>query len=128
IEPRLWVHRHGVLTKNLPLLAVILTACVLEREGWSRRALWLLRGGLALIWITEGIFPKILCQSQIERDVVANSGLVSGDPGSLLVFMGICQAASAVAVLLLRGWPLRAVLVCQITGLVILPVLVSWQD
>src|SRR5437899_7267095 len=110
IEPRLWVHCYGVLTKNLPLLAVILTAWLLEREGWTRRAYWLLRGGVAVIWITEGIVPKILFQSQMECDVVANSGLVSADPGVFLVFMGICQAASGVAALLLRGWPLRLVL------------------
>src|SRR5438876_493908 len=90
--------------------------------GWrpasARRAYWLLRGGVAVIWITEGIVPKILFQSQMECDVVANSGLVSADPAAFLVFMGICQAASGVAALLLRGWPLRLVLMCQIGGLV----------
>lgn len=128
LEPRLWVHCYGLLTKNLPLLAVIITAWLLEREGWSQRAFWLLRAGMALIWITEGLFPKILFQSQMECEVVANSGLVSADPGKFLVFMGVCQAASGVAALLLHTWPLRIVLACQIAGLVLLPVLVSWQD
>src|SRR5262249_6649970 len=90
-EPLLLAHPYGVLTKNLPLLAVIGTCWLLEREGWSRRPYWPLRGGGAGPWITEGLFPKILLQQQMERDVVANSGLVRSDPGTFLVVLGVAQ-------------------------------------
>lgn len=127
-DPRLLVHRFGVLTKNLPILALLGTGWLVEREGWSARARWLLRSGMAAIWVTEGLFPKILFQSPDELGTVAASGLVPGDPGRFLVFMGACQIASGIAALALEGRAQRAVLGCQALALVFLPLLVSWQD
>lgn len=128
IEPMLLVHPLGVLTKNVPLAALIATAWLVQHEGWTRRALWLLRAGMASIWLTEGLFPKILFQQQDEIDIVARSGLAPGDPAVFLRFMGVCQAVSGVAALVCRGRLLRVVLVCQIAGLIVLPLLVSSQD
>jgi hypothetical protein len=128
LDPVLLVHPFGALTKNVPLLAVVCAAWLLEREGWCRRALWLLRGGVAAIWITEGILPKVLFQQRGEVAVVANSGLVPGDPAMFLWWLGVCQAASGAAVLVLDGRPLRFVLACQAVGLVVLPLLVSYQN
>jgi hypothetical protein len=42
--------------------------------------------------------------------------------------MGLVQLASGVAVLALEGGGLRAVLACQALGLLVLPILVAWQD
>ena len=128
LEPLLLAHPYGVLTKNLPLLAVIGTCWLLEREGWSRRAYWLLRGGVAVIWITEGVFPKILFQQPMEREVVATSGLVPCDPGLFLAVLGAAETISGVLVLVLPCRPLRWLLVCQLAALVVLPVLVSLHD
>jgi hypothetical protein len=128
LEPALLVHPDGLLTKNLPLLAVIGTAWLLAREGWSRRATWLLRGGMAIIWITEGLFPKILFQAAWEVTLVRGSGLVRGDPAVFLRVMGACEVLSGVAALLLRGRPLRWLLAAQLAALVVLPILVGWQE
>lgn len=128
LEPMLLVHPFGMLSKNAPLIALIGTSWLFEREGWSSRAKWLLRAGVAAVWMTEGLFPKILFQQPMEIATVANSGLAPGDPAVFLRFMGLCQVASGIAVLLLNGRPLRWLLACQVLALVVLPILVSLQN
>ncbi len=127
-DPMLLAHPFGVLSKNLPMLAVIGVAWLIEREGWTPRALWLLRVGMAVIWITEGLLPKVFFQQEFELEVVRNSGLVPFDAGVFLMGMGIAQALSGVAVLVLRGPLLRFVLACQFAALLALPLVVSAQD
>jgi hypothetical protein len=121
LEPALLVNPFGILTKNVPLLAVVVTAWLVEREGWSQRALWLLRAGVATVWITEGIFPKILFQQAVELNMVIRCGLVPMPAPTFLILMGVAEAASGVGVLLLHGQPLRWLLGCQIVALVVLP-------
>ncbi len=128
LDPALLVHPFGLLTKNIPLLALIGVAWLLPREGWTPRTTWGLRVGMAVIWISEGIFPKILFQQEMERDVVARTGLVPMDPEVFLVILGVAQAISGVLALTLRGRPLRFVVGAQIAGLVALPTLVSAWD
>ena len=128
LDPLLLVHPVGVLTKNLPLLAVVGCCWLLQREGWSPRATWVLRIGMALIWVTEGLFPKILFQQPWEVDIVASSGLVPMDASHFLIAMGAAQVVSGLAVLLLSGRALRALLLAQVAALVVLPLLVSWQE
>lgn len=127
-EPMLLVHPFGILSKNLPLLALVVSAYLVEREGWTARTLWLVRAGVAAIWITEGLLPKLLFQQPMELEVVARSGLVPFDPSTFLVLMGLAQIASGVAVLALRGLPLRLVLGAQVLALVALPLLVSFHE
>src|SRR5262249_33455540 len=103
-------------------------AWLLRREGWTPRAAWLLRGGMAIIWITEGLFPKVLFQAGWEVVLVRRSGLVPGDAAAFLRLMGACEALSGVAALLLRGRPLRWLLGAQMAALVVLPVLVGWLE
>ncbi|HKI36681.1 MAG TPA: DoxX-like family protein [Gemmataceae bacterium] len=59
-QPGMWLDPLGLLTKNLPLLAMIGTAWLLEREGWSDRAFWLLQGGLVLFWAVDGLAAWLL--------------------------------------------------------------------
>jgi uncharacterized membrane protein YphA (DoxX/SURF4 family) len=126
--PGLLVNPFGMVTKNLPLLATIGTAWLVDREGWTPRARWLLRAGMALIWITEGIFPKILFQQEVELNIVADTVPLPADPHTILAFIGVCQALSGVLALLLKGRPLQVVLVGQIVALVLLPVVVGFLD
>lgn len=128
MEPLLLAHPFGVLSKNLPLLAVVWVGLRVHEEGWSPATLWLLRIGMAIVWITEGLFPKILFQQASELAVVAGSGLVSGDPGVFLAWMGAAQVLSGVAALALRGRLLLVLLACQLLALLVLPLLVSWQE
>lgn len=127
-EPMLLVHPFGMLSKNLPLLLLVATAFVVEREGWTPRAVWLLRVAAAVPWVTEGLLPKVLFQQQSELDVVRASGLVPFDAGRFLLLMGAAQVASGLLALRLRGRPLRGLLLCQAAALVVLPVLVTLDD
>ena len=127
-QPALLVHPFGILTKNIPLVAVLVTSWLLDREGWTGRAVWVLRAGMAAIWITEGLLPKILFQQPLELAVVAGSGLVPIDPARFLTLLGVAQISSGVLALTLRGRWLRFVLWAQVAALVLLPLLVSWQD
>jgi hypothetical protein len=125
IEPMLLVSPFGFLTKNVPLLAMIGTAWLLEREGWTWRARWLLRAGLGAVWITEGLLPKVFYQQPMELLVVAESGLVPGDPGDFLFWLGLAEATCGLAIFVLDGWPLRILFACQLVALLALPFLVS---
>lgn len=126
-QPMLLVNPFGMLTKNIPFCAVVVATLLVHREGWTVRARGVLRGGVAAIWITEGLLPKILFQQEVELEVVAASGLVPIDPGVFLAALGVVQVASGIAVLVLRGGALRFVLQAQLAALVLLPALVSYQ-
>ena len=128
MEPMLLVHPFGILTKNVPLLAAIAAAAHVERNGWTPRAERWLRGGLACVWLTEGLLPKILFPQPMEVAVVERSGRVPTDPARFLVAMGVLETLSGLVVLLLPGKPLRAVLAAQIAGLILLPILVAWHE
>lgn len=127
-EPMLLVHPYGMLSKNLPLLAVIAVVARLPHEGWSERVTRWLRGGMAIVWITEGLGPKVLFQLPLEIAVVAGSGLVPMDPSLFLRLLGLGQAASGVAAWILP--PRAAAILCamQCVAVVVLCALVSWQD
>lgn len=128
LDPMLLAHPYGILSKNAPFGALVIATWLVWREGWTQRAWWTLRGGMALVWVTEGLLPKVIFQQPFELDVVANSGLVSMAPSTFLMLLGIAQFLSGVLVLVLRSGWLRAVLICQAAGLAVLPLLVSWQD
>lgn len=125
-EPRLLTSPFGMLTKNLPILAAIAVAWLIENEGWSARARWLLRAGMAAVWLTEGLVPKILFQQREELWIVEHTGLAFGRPATVLAVIGAIQLASGVLALVLEGKALRWVLGAQIAGLVLLPLVVSW--
>ncbi len=128
LDPTLLVNPFGMLTKNVPLLAVVGTAWLVEREGWSRRAVWLLRGGIAAVWLTEGIFPKILFQQAVELNMVTRFGMVPLPAEVFLVLMGVAEAASGVLVLVLPPRPLRWLLGCQLVALAVLPLVAGALD
>ena len=127
-EPLLLANPFGMLSKNVPLVALIITTFLLDRDGWSRRSEWLLRAGMAVIWITEGLFPKILFQQQIELDVVANINPLPIESSTLLVILGAGQIVSGFSVLGLRGRLLSTLLAIQLSALVVLPILVSLAE
>jgi uncharacterized membrane protein YphA (DoxX/SURF4 family) len=123
--PRLLVDPFGVLSKNIPLIAFILAAWRLERESWTSRVEWLLRGGLAFIWIWEGLFVNILGQAPELHGVIGASGLPVGDIGVFLTLSGVGEVIGGLALLVLRGRLLRWLLILQAVGLVVITVLVS---
>ncbi len=128
LDPMLLVHPFGMVSKNLPFLGLVAAVALVQAEGWSTRALWTLRLGMAAVWFTEGLGPKVFFQQPVELAVVANSGLVPLDPGTFLMGLGLAQAASGAAALLLHGRPAAALLFLQGLAVIVLPALVSWQD
>ena len=126
LEPMLLVHPLGVLSKNLPLIALIVVNLRLERDDWNATTEWLLRAGMAVIWLTEGLFPKIVFQQAWELDLAARMGF--GNPSLVLTLLGVAQACSAAVVLVARGRLLRFVLGTQVAALVVLPIMVTIDD
>lgn len=127
-QPMLLVHPFGILTKNVPLMAAIVALAMVDGAGWSPRAESVLRAGVAAIWITEGLLPKILFPQAMERDVVARTGLVPMDPALFLVGMGLLEIVAGVLTPVLQGPLLRALLIAELGALVLLPVLVSMHE
>lgn len=126
LDPRLLAHPFGVLTKNIPIVTAVWTAYLLEREGFTPRVDRLLRVAAGLIWITEGIFPKLFFQSPLEIGVLGAFGIPASAASAMIRVTGVAQTASGVLVFTLRGRALRALLLLQIAALVFLPALVTW--
>lgn len=129
-EPRLLVDTFGVLSKNVSLLLFVIAAWLLQRESIPRTAQagWVLRFGLAFVWMWEGLFANALFQSATLRDVIRAAGLPLDNPGPLLVVAGVGEALGGAAILLLHGRPLRWLLLLQTLGLVLICVLVTNYD
>jgi uncharacterized membrane protein YphA (DoxX/SURF4 family) len=127
-DPPMLCHPLGVLTKNLPLLALIGSAWLLEREGWSRRTLWLLRVGMASVWLLEGLLPNLLFPSQLQQDILVSSGLPIGDPALAIKVASVLQVLSFAAALLLWGWPLRLLVAMHALGVIVVCVIVTHYD
>jgi hypothetical protein len=125
VDPKLLVNPFGVLSKNVSMIAVIVAAWLLEREGWTARVEWVLRTGLAFIWVWEGIFANVVFQSDTLRGVIAAARVPLDDPSLFLTIGGIGEALSGVAILVLRGRPLRWLLIVQALGLLVICVLVT---
>lgn len=125
LDPWLLAHPLGVLSKNLPLVAMAWTAWLLAREGWSARAERLLAAGTAVVWITEGLFPKVLFPQPLEVGIIAWWGVSEATARTMIRVTGALQVASGVLALTLRGRPLRALLGAQLLALLVLPVVVT---
>ncbi len=123
-DPWLLVHPVGVLSKNIPILAMIVVSFEVHRRGWTPFATRLLRGGMAIVWLTEGVFPKILFQQEWELDLAATY-IPWLAPSIVLYVIGTLQAASAILALALRGNALRTLLAGQLAALIVLPILVG---
>ncbi len=126
-DPTLLVHPLGVLTKNVPVLALVWVSFEVHRSGWTPRATKLLRVGMALVWMTEGLFPKLLFQQPWELELAA--AFVGPTRASVFLgVIGVAQVASGVLALTLRGNALRALLAAQCVALVALPLMVGLRE
>src|SRR5205823_413985 len=103
-EPLLWLDPLGMLVKNLALLVMIVTAWLLEREGWSRRAQGTLRGGMATTWIIGGILA-LAAYIAIPPE---------NDEVRVQEWLGWVQLGVGLGILLRRGPVLRFLLACSV--------------
>lgn len=126
-EPLLLANPFGVLSKNLQFLCILLVSYVVEKEGeFSEKTLSILRLGMACVWFTEGLFPKLLFQQQVELQMVPQLGITFVSPSVAVGCIGICQILSGCLALLLKGTPLRFVLSLQAAALLFLPLVVGF--
>lgn len=126
LEPMLLVHYLGMLTKNLPLLICVWVSWRLGQEGWTAATTRLLRLGMAVIWVTEGVLPKMLFQQPGEVEIAMVLGLSAASAGTLIWVTGLGQALSGLAAMVLRGAPLRWLLLLQLLALIFLPLMVTF--
>ena len=125
LEPMLLVSPFGMLSKNVSFVLVVWAAHRLARGDAERAVLPLVRVAAALPWLSEGLFPKLLFQQQVELSMAPALGLVFASPGVIVGALGIAQIASGILALTLRGRPLRWLLVGQGVALVALPAVVG---
>jgi uncharacterized membrane protein YphA (DoxX/SURF4 family) len=126
-QPALWLHPLGLLTKNLPLLAILALLHRLDRRGWDARGEMLLRTGMAVVWLTDGVAAQFL-YGLSDRDLAPMQAFLLPGPALTIRLLGASSAASGVAALVLRGWPRRGVLLVQILVLAAVPVIASFID
>jgi uncharacterized membrane protein YphA (DoxX/SURF4 family) len=83
------------------------------------------RISLGLVWLYEGLVPKILClQAHLEQiDLVQRSHLFWPTPTITLRTLGIAQAIAGI--ILIIGWRERAAAFAATSGMVVLIILVA---
>ncbi|CAN5160945.1 hypothetical protein BH23VER1_BH23VER1_03450 [soil metagenome] len=95
----------------------------------NHRELWRLkiccRWALGLVWIWEGLVPKILWTTEMQRMTVAASGLYWPDPDRFLVGLGVAMIVAGV--ILCTGWLERAAVLVATMTMGALIVLVLWN-
>ena len=126
-QPQLWLYPLGLLTKNLPLLAILFVLWRLDRRGWDAVAEWTLCAGMAVIWLTDGLAAQFL-YGLSPAELARVQAFIPFDAATAVRLLGGLSAAAAVAVLALRGWPRRVVLAAQLAVLAAVPVVASFID
>jgi len=126
-QPELWLHPLGLLTKNLPLLAIVVVLWRLDRRGWDALGEWTLRAGMAVIWLTDG-FAALFLYGLSLSELARLQAFVPFDAATALRLLGGLAAASGVAALALRGRSRRIVLLVQLAVLTAVPVIASFAD
>ncbi len=128
-QPLLLASPFGMLSKNLQFLCVLWVLFLVEKSGtWTKNARTLLRIGMAVVWLTEGLFPKLLFQQQIELQMVPRIGIHAVSPSVLVGLMGAGQIVSGILALTLSGKWLRLLLLLQVCALVFLPLAVGFLE
>ena len=84
------------------------------------------RIALGLVWLYEGLVPKLLVIRADQLDLVQRSGLYFGTPESFLKLLGIVQVAFALW--LLGGYAERLAVAIATIGMAILIVLVAGNN
>lgn len=81
------------------------------------------RAALGVVWIYEGLVPKILFLRADELDLVQKSGLVWKSPQYTLLALGLAQIA--VGLWLIIGWAERLAVVVATLWMFVLIILVA---
>ncbi|MCB1237862.1 MAG: hypothetical protein KDM91_22545 [Verrucomicrobiae bacterium] len=95
----------------------------MKTENTDRSLLYQLklvcRWSLGLVWIWEGLVPKMLLTTATQRQLVERSGLFWPDPDRFLIILGSCMIVAGLV--LCAGWLERwAVLVASLAMTVLI--------
>jgi hypothetical protein len=126
-QPGLWLQPLGVLSKNLPLLAILAAAWMIERRGWDHRGEWILRFGLAAAWIADGLAAQTL-YGDTKADMSELHRFIHEQRPTVVRAVGAIAAASGLGLVILRGESLRVLLVCQLMVLIAVPIGATFLD
>ena len=80
------------------------------------------RWSLGLVWIWEGLVPKILLTTRAQHDMVERSGLFWPDPDTWLAILGSAMVVTGIVICV--GWMERAVAMIATISVMILIFLV----
>jgi uncharacterized membrane protein YphA (DoxX/SURF4 family) len=80
------------------------------------------RWSLGLVWIWEGVVPKILAPTEMQRGLVERSGLYWPDVDTYLVFLG--SAMIVAGIIICSGWMERLAVLTASVAMTILIFLV----
>ncbi len=80
------------------------------------------RWSLGLVWIWEGLVPKMLLTTAMQTKVVENSGIYWPDPATYLIILGSAMIVAGVIICI--GWLERAAVMTASISMTILIFLV----
>ncbi len=78
-----------------------------ETEHLHRQLRLLCRWSLGLVWIWEGLVPKILWPTDMQRDFILRSGMHWPNPDTFLQLLGVTMIFAGI--ILCSGWQERFV-------------------
>ncbi|MGE5849297.1 MAG: demethoxyubiquinone hydroxylase family protein [Candidatus Methylomirabilota bacterium] len=133
VTPKLLIYPTGAISKNLVLFAAGLCLWMLgdadDRKGRLPPA-WvvplILRVGLGVMWLYEGLVPKWLWPSQAEMEIVARTGMIPVHIPLFLQLLGCVEAALGLMVLV--GLGTRGMAVLQVGLLGVFTAVVGWTS
>ncbi len=133
VTPKLLIYPTGAVSKNLVLFAAGLCLGILgdagDRQG-GRPPAWvvplILRVGLGVMWLYEGLVPKWLWPSQAEMEIVARTGMI---PVHIPLFLRLLGSVEAVlGLMVLVGLGTRGMAVLQVGLLGVFTAIVGWTS
>ncbi len=101
-----------------------MTTTTLNSLEWRNlhRVKTLSRSAIGLVWLYEGLVPKIFFPDALQHAMVARSGLWIGSPENTLFWLGIFIALGGV--LILSGWQERLLALLSTVAVLVLMVCV----
>ena len=133
VAPKLLIYPTGAISKNLVLFAAGLCLGILGDAGDRKGGLppaWvvplILRVGLGVMWLYEGLVPKWLWPSQAEVEIVARTGMIPVHIPLFLRLLGCAEAALGLMVLV--GLGTRGMAVLQVGLLGVFTAIVGWTS
>ncbi len=112
-DPNLLVHPFGHFVLNVFLMFVTYLAYELRSSGWSAHLVRIAVGAVALIWLFQGLVPKVLFQDPLDLDLLETFTAGRGEPAQLLLGLGVLEILLGLLTLVLRRQWLRRLLIAE---------------